>query len=151
MVKFKLLDAFDGVQPGLTPLKPQATRSPDGRLWFVNGQILQVLDPDHLQENLRPPPVQVEEIVADRNRYSPSENLQLPALTRDLEIRYTALSFVVPQKVRFRYKLEGRDTSMAGARNYGARLSTAIFVPEIIGFRSSRATTTASGTKREPL
>jgi signal transduction histidine kinase/ligand-binding sensor domain-containing protein len=110
-VKFKLLDAFDGVRPGLTPLKPQATRSPDGRLWFVNGQILQVLDPDHLQENLRPPPVQVEEIVADRTRYSPSENLQLPALTRDLEIRYTALSFVVPQKVRFRYKLQGRDTT----------------------------------------
>jgi hypothetical protein len=31
-------------------------------------------------------------------------------LTRDLEIDYTALSFVVPQKVRFRYKLEGRDS-----------------------------------------
>jgi signal transduction histidine kinase len=33
----------------------------------------------------------------------------LPALTRDLEIDYTALSFVIPQRVRFRYKLEGRD------------------------------------------
>jgi signal transduction histidine kinase/ligand-binding sensor domain-containing protein len=109
VVKFKLVDAFDGAQPGLTPLKPQATRSPDGRLWFVNGQILQMLDPDHLQENVKPPPVQVEEIVADRKRYPPSQYLHLPPLTRDLEIQYTALSFVVPQKVRFRYKLEGRD------------------------------------------
>jgi len=109
-VKCKLLDAFDGVQPGLTPLKPQATRSPDGRLWFVNGQILQVLDPDHLQENLKPPPVQIEEVVADRKSYPPGKNLRLPPLTRDLEIEYTALSFVVPQKVRFRYRLEGRDT-----------------------------------------
>lgn len=109
LVKFKLLDAFDGVQPGLTPLKPQATRSPDGRLWFVNGQILQVLDPDHLQENVKPPPVQIEEVVADRKNYPPGKNLRLPPLTRDLEIEYTALSFVVPQKVRFRYRLEGRD------------------------------------------
>ena len=49
-INFKLFDAFDGVQAGLTPLKPQATRSPDGRLWFVNGRILQMIDPEHLRE-----------------------------------------------------------------------------------------------------
>jgi len=32
-----------------------------------------------------------------------------PARTRDIEIDYTALSFSIPQKVRFRYKLDGRD------------------------------------------
>jgi signal transduction histidine kinase/ligand-binding sensor domain-containing protein len=118
VVNFKLFDAFDGVQPGLTSLKPQATRSPDGRLWFVNGQILQMLDPDHLQENLRPPPVQVEEIVADRKSYAPQNDIRLPPLTRDLEIQYTGLSFAAPQKVRFRYKLEGRD---AGWQEPGTR------------------------------
>jgi signal transduction histidine kinase/streptogramin lyase len=111
VVKFKLFDAFDGVQPGLTSLKPQATRSPDGRLWFVNGQTLQVLDPDHIRENPTPPPVQVEEVVADRKSYSPLKDLHLPPLTRDLEIEYTGLSFMAPQKVRFRYKLEGRDAT----------------------------------------
>jgi signal transduction histidine kinase len=111
VVKFKLFDAFDGVQPGLTSLKPQATRSPDGRLWFVNGQTLQVLDPDHIRENPTPPPVQVEEVVADRKSYSPLKDLRLPPLTRDLEIEYTGLSFMAPQKVRFRYKLEGRDAT----------------------------------------
>jgi signal transduction histidine kinase/ligand-binding sensor domain-containing protein len=111
VVKFKLLDAFDGAQPGLTSLKPQAMRSPDGRLWFVNSRVLQVLDPAHLQDNPVPPPVQIEEIVADRKRYSPRKDLRLPALTRDLEIEYTGLSFEAPQKVRFRYKLEGRDAS----------------------------------------
>jgi signal transduction histidine kinase len=118
VVKFKLFDAFDGVQPGLTPLKPQATRSPDGRLWFVNGQTLQVLDPEHIQENPIPPPVQVEEVIADRKSYSPLKNLRLPPLTRDLEIEYTGLSFAAPQKVRFRYKLEGRD---AGWQEAGTR------------------------------
>jgi signal transduction histidine kinase/ligand-binding sensor domain-containing protein len=111
VVKFKLFDAFDGVQPGLTSLKPQAGRSPDGRLWFVNGQTLQVLDPEHIQENPIPPPVQVEEVVADRKNNSPLKDLHLPPLTRDLEIEYTGLSFMAPQKVRFRYRLEGRDAS----------------------------------------
>lgn len=109
LVKFTLFDAFDGVQAGLTSLKPQATRSPDGRLWFVNGLLLQVIDPNHLERNAIPPPVQIEEVIADRKTYSPQAGLRLPPLTRDLEIEYTALSFVAPQKVRFRYKLEGRD------------------------------------------
>jgi signal transduction histidine kinase/ligand-binding sensor domain-containing protein len=110
-IKFKLFDTFEGVQPGLTSLKPQAVQSPDGRLWFVNSRILQMLDPDHLSYNAIPPPVHVEEVVADRKNYLlPHADLRLPALTRDLEIDYTALSFVVPQKVHFRYKLEGRDT-----------------------------------------
>ncbi len=111
VVKVALFDAFDGVQPGLTPLKPQATRSPDGRLWFVNGHLLQVMDPSHLQRNAVLPPVHVEEVIADRRVYSPREGLRLPPLTRDLEIEYTALSFVASQKVRFRYKLEGRDAA----------------------------------------
>ncbi len=65
-----------------------------------------------------PPPLHIEDVIADRKTYSPQSSLRLPALTRDLEIDYTALSFVVPQKVYFRYKLEGydRDWRDAGTR-----------------------------------
>jgi signal transduction histidine kinase/ligand-binding sensor domain-containing protein len=109
-VAFKLIDGFDGVQPGLTSLKPQAAMTPDGRLWFVNGRILQMLDPIHPRMNSIPPRVQIEGIVADRHTYVPDPRLALPALTRDIQIDYTGLSFVAPQKVRFRYKLDGHDT-----------------------------------------
>ena len=105
-----MIDEFDGVQPGLTSLKPQAARTPDGRLWFVNGRILQMFDPIHPHINSIPPPVHIEEIIADRHTYLPVPNLTLPALTRDIRIDYAGLSFVAPQKVRFRYKLDGRDT-----------------------------------------
>jgi len=108
-VQLKIFDAFDGVQPGRAPFGG-AARTPDGRLWFANGVLLQTIDPDHVTWNALPPPVHVEGVIADRKNYSPSEDLRLPPLTRDLEIEYTALSFVVPQKVRFRYKLEGRDS-----------------------------------------
>ncbi len=109
-VAFKLLDESDGVQPGLTSLKPQAVRSPDGRLWFVNGRILQMLDPNHRLTNPVPPSVNIEQIVADRQTYLPSSNLTLPPLTGDIQVDYAGLSFAAPQKVRFRYKLEGHDT-----------------------------------------
>ncbi len=109
-VHFKTFDVFDGVQPGSAPFGA-AARSPDGRLWFANGVALQMIDPNHLTGNALPPPVHVEQVVADRKNYSPRKDLRLPPLTRDLEIDYTALSFVVPQKVLFRYRLDGRDSA----------------------------------------
>ncbi len=109
-LQLKIFDAFDGAQPGRAPFAG-AARTPDGRLWFANGVLLQMIDPGHLTGNALPPPVHIEEVIADRKSYSPRKDLRLPPLTRDLEIDYTALSFVVPQKVRFRYKLEGRDAA----------------------------------------
>ncbi|MGA8440061.1 MAG: two-component regulator propeller domain-containing protein [Candidatus Sulfotelmatobacter sp.] len=110
-VRFRVFDAVDGAQPAFSDFRPSAARSRDGRLWFVNGSIVQMVDPERLYENRTLPPIQIEKIVADRRSYAPREDLHLPSLTRDLEIDYTALSFVAPQKVRFRYKLDGRDAN----------------------------------------
>jgi hypothetical protein len=104
-----LYGASEAVRPGSAAAQPRASRSSDGRLWFTNGLILQMIDPNRLYKNEAPPPVQVEEVIADRKTYLPREGLRLPPLTRDVEIDYTALSFTVPQKVRFRYLLEGHD------------------------------------------
>jgi len=73
------------------------------------------MDPDHLPRSPRPPPVLIEEVVADRKSYPPAAPFSLPSLTRDLEIRYTAPSLAAPQKVRFRYRLEGRDEDWVDA------------------------------------
>lgn len=116
-LKMKTLDVFDGAQPGLTNFRPEGSKSPDGRLWFANENVLQTVDPEHLDTNKVSPSVQVEQIVADRKKYTPHENLRLPPHTRDLEIDYTALSFVAPQKVRFRYKLEGHDSDWQDPQN----------------------------------
>jgi len=52
--------------------------------------------------NALAPPVHVEKVVADRQSYSSLKDLHLPPRTLDLEIDYMTLSFVTPQKVRFR-------------------------------------------------
>ncbi len=109
-LQVRTFDAIDGAHPGWAPFAG-AARSPDGRLWFANGLVLQMIDPNHLTRNALPPPVHVEGIIADRKNYSPGKEVRLPPLTRDLEIDYTALSFVAPQRVRFRYRLEGRDAA----------------------------------------
>jgi signal transduction histidine kinase/ligand-binding sensor domain-containing protein len=105
------LGALDGADPGWNAdrIQPNAARAPDGRLWFVGGSSLQMIDPGRSYKNPTPPPVHVEALVADGKSYSPASPITLPPLTRDLHIDYTALSFVMPQRMGFRYILEGRD------------------------------------------
>jgi len=114
MVHPKILDSFDGWEPGDVSFQAGA-RSADGRLWFANQSAAQVVDPEHLPRNTLPPPVRIERIMADRKELPPEAGLRLPRLTRDLQISYTALSFVSPQKVRFRYRLEGHDVDWQDA------------------------------------
>jgi PAS domain S-box-containing protein len=108
IVHTRLFDTLDGARPGRVSFNP-AAKSPDGRLWFVNNVVLQMIDPSHLSGDGTPSPVYIEAVVADRKQYKPEEGLRLPPLTRDLEIGYTSPSFLIPQKVKFRYRLDGHD------------------------------------------
>lgn len=100
---------------------PHVARSTDGKLWFAGLDGVGVIDPLHIPFNNLPPPVRVEHLIADRNTYDVAADakgyVRVPPLIRDLEIDYTALSFVVPEKVLFRYKLEGFDREWRDAGN----------------------------------
>jgi signal transduction histidine kinase len=113
----RVFDALDGVQAGLSHFSG-SSRALDGRLWFANNSVAQVIDPAHIPVNAVPPKVHINGVVADRKSYPAENALRLPALTRDLEIDYTAPSFAEPRKVLFRYMLEGHDANWqeAGTR-----------------------------------
>lgn len=115
LVRTRLFDIFDGARPSSVTFAPKASRSPDGKLWFANDYVVQMIDPDNLAGNGLPPPVHIEEVFADKKSYGNGQSVRLPSRTRDLEIDYTALSFVAPKKVRFRYKLEGYDADWQDA------------------------------------
>jgi signal transduction histidine kinase/ligand-binding sensor domain-containing protein len=104
-------DSSDGVRllPILTGYRPAVTKSSDGKIWFVNGATLGFINPRHIITNPLPPPVHIEQIRADGKTYDPTGGLHLAPHVRDLTIDYTALSLVAPEKVHFRYKLEGQD------------------------------------------
>jgi PAS domain S-box-containing protein len=104
--------AAEGVTPkAVSPayFNPPVAKAPDGKLWFVAGVGVQVIDPAHLPFNTIPPPVYIEHVVADRKPYPLANGLRLPPKVRDVSIEFTALSLVDPQNVPFRYRLEGHD------------------------------------------
>jgi PAS domain S-box-containing protein len=111
-IETKVWDAADGVRlNALSPAyyNPPVAKSADGKLWFRSGEGVQVVDPNELPVNTIPPPVYIEHVTADRKTYDAINGLRLPPLIRDLSMEFTALSLVAPEKVRFRYRLEGHD------------------------------------------
>jgi len=110
-VPTKVFNAEDGMRTRPTPTGyfRGAAKSKDGRLWFAVFDGVAVVDPARLPENRLPPPVQIERITAGHKEYSFESPPRLPALTREIQIDYAALSYAAPERVRFRYKLEGFD------------------------------------------
>jgi hypothetical protein len=69
-----------------------------------------VVDPkDGGRRNALPPPVVVEAVRVDRQLQANRSELDLPPGSREIELEYTALSFAAPEKVKFKYRLEGYD------------------------------------------
>jgi signal transduction histidine kinase/ligand-binding sensor domain-containing protein len=112
----RFFTAMDGAQPNLFNGSPAET--PDSRLWSANGYDFQTIDLNHLPFNAIAPPVMVESLTADGQRVEPRGEIRFPKGARQIEITYTGLSFLIPEKVRFRYRLTGHDADWvdAGAR-----------------------------------
>jgi signal transduction histidine kinase/ligand-binding sensor domain-containing protein len=103
-----VLDAEDGAAPFRGPFGG-AARTPDGVLWFATIGSLQKFDPNSPRRAAAAPPVHIERLTADGESFSIYGSARLPALTRDIQIDFSGLSFIAPDKVRFRYRLEGFD------------------------------------------
>lgn len=117
--QFTLYDGADG-SAGL-PVgfgSRSAIHARDGTLWFVTGRGLTIVDPRSLKTGRAPAKVKIEEANADDQTLSPAAEARLPPRTARLQIDYTALELTSPQKIRFRYRLEGFDADWidAGSR-----------------------------------
>jgi PAS domain S-box-containing protein len=125
-IRTTVFDNLDGLRTlaVVGDYTPRVGTSADGKLWFSVPDGISVIDPHQLPYNKLPPPVHIEKLAADRKEYKgnlsgdTASNPRLPPPVRELEIDYTALSLVAPEKVSFRYKLEGwdRDWQDAGTR-----------------------------------
>ncbi len=94
---------------------PAAIAARDGRLWFCTQEGAVVVDPRSLKSNTHIPPVVVEHVVADTNPAKPGSELWLEPGVKRLEIRFTALSLLIPERVQFKYRLEGYDKGWVDA------------------------------------
>ena len=94
---------------------PSGWRGADGRLWFPTGKGASVLDPSRLRGDRLPPPVRIETFLEDGRAADTGKPVAVGAGARNLEIRFTAPSFVAPHAVRFRYRLTGFDQAWVDA------------------------------------
>jgi signal transduction histidine kinase/ligand-binding sensor domain-containing protein/DNA-binding response OmpR family regulator len=105
---------FDGSGP-LAGLK-----SPDGKLYFANFHGIVVADPSRMPTNSLPPPVVIESAMSGNQRISSGGTV---VGKTDLQFQFAALSFVAPEHISYRYKLEGRDEDWIYSRTGSASAS----------------------------
>lgn len=85
-------------------------KSRDGKLWFATSKGAVMIDPAKIKENPIPPPVIMGQLTLDgRETAINGHKVVIPAETQRLEIRYTATTFIKPEKVKFKIKLKGYD------------------------------------------
>jgi PAS domain S-box-containing protein len=104
-----------GLQDGLTAelrghlASPSGVQTTDGLIWFATTPGAAWINPKRTVRNPVPPPVLIESVMAGGRKYNNSTFLKLPARIANLQITFTATSLTNPERVRFRYKLEGQD------------------------------------------
>jgi PAS domain S-box-containing protein len=114
--RFDIQDGLPGLAEERWP-EPSLVESSSGVLWFATTKGIAWIDPAKLGDtrNRIPPPLLINGVIDNGKMYSGTNGpLALPA-KGNLEFDYTALSLAIPERVHFRYKLEGIDTDWQSA------------------------------------
>jgi PAS domain S-box-containing protein len=109
IVQNRVFDVLDGARPQGRPSFNAAALAPDGRVWFATGLLLQVVDPAVLSLTSEPAATSIDSITVDRKEIAVGRDLRFPPNPRDVQIDYTSPTLLMPQKVKFRYRLDNYD------------------------------------------
>lgn len=98
--------------------QPAACRTEGGQLWFPTIKGLVGIEPRQLRQNPLPPPVRIESVQIEGQEQDTNslrsgwlETVTIPANKEQLEIRYTSLNLAASERARFKYRMEGHDTT----------------------------------------
>jgi two-component sensor histidine kinase len=100
--------------------QPVASKTAGGELLFTSMKGLVVVEPGRMSTNTFVPPVYIDKVILNKKELPANRYAQAPAGAGDIEIHYAALSYSAPEKLRFRYILEGFDQDWidAGGRRF---------------------------------
>jgi signal transduction histidine kinase len=100
---------LDGLEGATDPVRPHPTliEGTDERLWISTHLGVFRIDPKHIPRNPVAPPVQIKSVSVGGKTFPAGINLRLPEHTTALRVSYEGVSLTMPQKVRYRYKLDG--------------------------------------------
>jgi ligand-binding sensor domain-containing protein len=114
---FNYLDGLAGEAPQVRTF-PSIVRGAGSVLWFTTTNGAASIDAANISTNRTVPPVSIKRILIDGKLLDADRSITLPKGSQNLEIDYTALSLSVPERMLFRYRLEGYDREWqdAGSR-----------------------------------
>ncbi|MEW6127678.1 MAG: two-component regulator propeller domain-containing protein [Acidobacteriota bacterium] len=95
--------------------QPAGVAALDGKLWFPTQGGVAVVDPEAVPISAQPPSVMIEKFLVDNRATSFRQFVEIPADTENFEIHYTGLSFIMSERLKFKYQLEGWDTDWVDA------------------------------------
>ena len=95
--------------------QPAGWKTTDGKLCFPTVKGVAIIDPKTIRLNTIPPPVVIERALVDNQLMNPGEKTDLPPGKEKFEFHYAGISFVGPEKVIYKYKLEGFDNDWVDA------------------------------------
>jgi signal transduction histidine kinase/ligand-binding sensor domain-containing protein len=130
--KKELSDYADGLIPSITSIpygkrdgmvnsecngggQPAGVKASDGKLWFPTQGGVAVVDPEAVPVSAQPPPLMIEEFLINNEPTEFREVVKIPPGIENFEIHYTGLSFIMSERIRFKYKLEGLNTDWVDA------------------------------------
>jgi PAS domain S-box-containing protein len=111
-ISFKMYNDADGMETtdcSGVESQPAGAKTPDGKLWFATNNGIVMLDPRRISLNTIAPLVRIEQMHVDNETVELSKELELPAGVKNVEFYYTAFNYYAPEKIRFKFKLEGFD------------------------------------------
>jgi signal transduction histidine kinase len=118
LVDAEHFDSLDGLSSMLVKSKSRLVQASDGIIWLATRQGLSWIDPGRNRAAIAAPVRHVQSVSIDGRKQAVSAAVTVPALTRHLEIAYTAIELGYAERIQFRYRLEGfdRDWQAAGKR-----------------------------------
>ena len=90
-------------------------RTNDGRIWFPSSKGIIMIDPAHVPHDSRPPPVLLDRVLINGREYATDREPVLEPVAGEIEFEYAALCYPAPQKVLYRYRLEGFESEWVEA------------------------------------
>ncbi len=100
------LESTEGVKRSRSVVSDSA-----GRIWFSLSNGLSVVNPSQITDNSVPALPHIEAITVDNTTAKLAASVRIPPSPRRITFEYTGLSLAVPGRIRFRYFLEGFDSS----------------------------------------
>jgi ligand-binding sensor domain-containing protein/AraC-like DNA-binding protein len=110
---FGISDGMKSLEPNNEFSRHSALKNRNGEFWFITKKGVTIVNPEKIRANKIPPPVVIEAVVFDKQPIPRHRNADADAYTfrgiTDFRFHFTAPTFLSPEKIKFKYRLEGVD------------------------------------------